>query len=88
MSLVITFVTLLFYALYLAIFVRVLLSWINIRPDHPIAHFVYDITEPILAPLRNHLPTVGPLDISPFVAMILLDVIRRVVIYLLSRLHF
>ena len=88
MSIIITFVTLLFYALYLAIFARVLLSWINIAPDHPIAHFLYDITEPILAPLRKHLPSVGPLDISPFVAMVLLDVIRRVVIYLLSILRF
>jgi YggT family protein len=77
-------VTLLFYVLELAIVVRVLLSWINVSPDHPIAHLLVQITEPILGPLRSRLPLIGMFDISPIVAILLLDLARRLLLLLLS----
>ncbi|NLD43124.1 MAG: YggT family protein [Chloroflexi bacterium] len=60
------------------IFARVLLSWIPIG-DNPtlrsIAGVIYAATEPILAPIRRILPPMGGLDLSPIVAMVLLQVI-------------
>lgn len=68
-----TFVGLLTQILALAIIARALLSWIpNMRPDNPIVRFLFEITEPILAPLRRVIPMVGMIDLSPLVAMILL----------------
>ena len=84
MTVVITFITILFYILYLAILARILLTWLNLAPGNPIVQFLFDITEPILAPLRNRLPAVGMFDISPIVAMVLLDLIRRVLIAVLT----
>ena len=69
-----------FTLLSLAILARVLLSWVRVSPYHPAVDFVYRITEPILAPLRGVLPPVGMVDISPVVAIILLQIIQQVLV--------
>jgi YggT family protein len=76
-----------FQVLWWAILIRVLLSWLpmaNIRidPYNPAVRLLYSITDPILEPLRRY-TTVGMIDLSPLVALLLLDVIRRVLISLL-----
>jgi YggT family protein len=76
MSFVIRFIDLLFDLFYLAILARVLMSWVNIRPDHPVVRFLYDITEPVLAPIRRIIPSMGMMDLSPVAAMILLYIVR------------
>lgn len=69
-----TFVGVLCQVLAAAIFIRALLSWIpNMRLDHPLVRFLMDITEPILQPLRRVIPTVGMMDLSPLIAMIVLS---------------
>jgi YggT family protein len=69
-----TFVGLLCQILAFAILARALVSWIpNMRPDNALVHFLNDITEPILAPLRRVIPPIGMMDISPLIAMILLS---------------
>jgi YggT family protein len=74
-----TFVGLLCQILAFAIFARALMSWIpNLRPDHPIVRFLNDITEPILAPLRRVIPSIGMMDISPLIAMILLSQVGNI----------
>ena len=68
------FVGLLCNVLAIAILVRAVLSWIpTLRPDNPLVRFLNDITEPILAPLRRVIPMVGMMDLSPLIAMILLN---------------
>ena len=69
-----------FTLLSLAILARVLLSWVRVSPYHPAVDFVYRITEPILAPLRGVLPSVGMVDISPVIAIILLQIIQQVLV--------
>jgi YggT family protein len=59
----------------LLILVRVLLSWIPMARANALVSFIFAVTEPILAPIRRILPPVGGLDLSPIVAMILLQVI-------------
>ncbi len=58
---------------------RVLLSWIQIDPYHPAVQFLYQITEPVLRPIRQMLPEGGPLDFSPLVAMLLVQLLTSVV---------
>ncbi len=41
---------------------------------------LYEITEPILAPLRNVLPRIGMMDITPLAAIILIQIIGRVLV--------
>ncbi len=79
MDLIITFVYFLCQALTLAIFVRAILSWFpNVSNDNPLVALVYQITEPILAPLRSVIPLVGMIDITPLVAIITLQIIANI----------
>ena len=60
------------YILIAAIFLRVIFSWIGLDPGNPLVTIVHDITEPILAPIRQFMPRFGMLDLSPMVASFLL----------------
>jgi YggT family protein len=66
--------------LWLLVIGRVLLSWINPRFDGPIGRFLFETTEPLLAPIRRVLPQTGMMDLSPLVLMLLLGVIVRIVL--------
>jgi YggT family protein len=46
-------------------------------PSNPVVVFLHDITEPILAPIRQFMPRLGMLDLSPLVAIILLNLIAN-----------
>ena len=77
------FVNLLVGVLYIAMIGRVLVSWLNIGPSSPFfpaVNVLYQITEPILAPIRRVLPRFGMLDLSPMVALILIGVAQRVIV--------
>lgn len=66
----------LFQVISWTVFARVVLSWIITDRSNPIAKFLFEITEPILAPVRKLLETLGlggqRIDFSPIVLMILL----------------
>jgi len=55
-----------------AIIARALLPWFRVDPYHPVMRFLIQITEPLLAPIRRNLPTMGGLDFSPMVALLIL----------------
>ena len=70
------------YAMFVAIFIRVAFSWIGPRPTNPIYRLTYDITEPVLAPIRSRMPSGGVgMDFSPmivsFILIIVINVISR-----------
>jgi YggT family protein len=67
-------------ALWLVILGRVLMSWVNPRFDGPIGRFLFETTEPLLAPIRRVLPQSGMIDFSPLVLLILLGILMRLVI--------
>jgi len=46
-----------------------------------IGDFLYRITEPALRPIRNFLPNLGGIDISPIILIILLEFLRRLILY-------
>ncbi len=74
------FVELLFQILIFAIIGRALLSWFQIGPDHPIGRILYEVTEPILGPMRRVIPMIGMIDISPIVAILLLNFIQGLLV--------
>ena len=68
------------------ILARALLSWFSINPYNKYYRLLIRITEPVLGPIRRLIPLQG-IDISPLVAILLLDlVIKRIIIGLLSSL--
>ena len=70
-----------FMALTIAVFIRVLLSWVpNVNPRNPLIEFLYGITEPILAPIRSIMPRTMMFDFSPMIAIFVLQAIRAVLI--------
>lgn len=78
------FVDLIFEFLWVILMVRIILSFIQHDPYHPVIRVVYDISEPILAPFRRLMPDVGGIDFSPIVAFLALELVRRLVLGLLS----
>ncbi|MPZ49127.1 MAG: YggT family protein [Dehalococcoidia bacterium] len=73
------------YVLTIAIIARALLSWFpNVNPYNPIVQFIISITEPILAPIRSIMPRIGFIDLTPMIAIILLQVIGQVLVSNLS----
>jgi YggT family protein len=72
---------LLFTVLSLAVIARALLSWFDPGMRYPVSQLLVDLTEPIIAPIRRIVPPVGGMiDLSPLIALILLQVIERVII--------
>ena len=58
------------------IIIRAVQSWMTVNPRHPMVRLVASVTEPILGPLRSFL-TFGTLDLSPLVAILLIELILR-----------
>ncbi len=63
---------------------RVLISWFRVDPYNPLIRLLYDITEPVLAPIRAVLPSTGMMDFSPLVAFLLLFALRSAIRILLG----
>jgi len=74
----VTFIELLFTIFYFAILGRVILSWISPRGNDPVSPLLYQITEPILKPIRQVVPPLGMFDLTPMIALILLTVIQGI----------
>ena len=74
----------------LIIFAYIILSWVRL-PYSPwlnrIQRFLYDVCEPYLRIFRRLLPSFGPLDLSPIIAILSLVLIDRVISSILDRLH-
>jgi YggT family protein len=60
------------YLLMGAVIIAALLSWIN--PYSPLGPLFDALTRPLLAPVRRLLPTLGGIDLSPLVVLLLLQV--------------
>jgi YggT family protein len=46
-----------------------------------VADFLFRITEPVLRPIRNSLPNLGGLDISPVIVILIIILIQKVIDY-------
>ena len=79
------FIHALFLVYYGIIIVRIIFSWVGI-PSQPILlklfRFAYDVTEPYLGIFRRFIPSMGGIDFSPFIAILALFLIERIVVEL------
>ncbi|TME21524.1 MAG: YggT family protein [Chloroflexi bacterium] len=64
------------------ILIRVVFSWVSPVPTNPVSRLAWQVTEPVLAPIRRRLPLMSGIDLSPLVvwliAIILISVLRTV----------
>ena len=71
--------------LILLVFVSVILSFF-MPPYHPVRQAIDRIIEPMLAPIRSRIPSVGMLDFSPLILIILIQVVDWLLTSILRRL--
>ncbi len=65
----------------LLIILRAIISWVRIDRRNPFVRIVCGVTDPVLDPIQRVVPPVGgTLDISPIVALVLIQVIMRIVV--------
>ena len=67
---------------FIVLFARIILSWFPIQPGTTmasIASIIYELTEPVLGPVRRIIPSFGMLDISPIVVFIALQILERAI---------
>ena len=67
----------------IAILVRVVSSWLPISPYSGWIRWSYVVSEPILRPLRQVIPAMGPIDITPIIASFLIGFLQDAVLKLL-----
>jgi YggT family protein len=71
--------------LELIVIVHVFLGYF-MSPYHPIREIINRIVEPMLAPIRRVVPLMGMLDFSPFILLILIQIVGQILITLLRSL--
>ena len=71
------------------IIIRAVLSWVNPDPFNPIVRFLYQITEPVLRPIRRRLPTFQlGLDLSPMVVLLAIYVLQSFLVRVLYQIAY
>ncbi len=64
---------------------RIILSWIpNVDRTNAIVQLLYQLTDPVLEPLRRTIPPLGMIDISPIVAFIGLRILQSILAGMLN----
>lgn len=76
------FVEWVFYGLMGLLILEAIFSWVN--PHAPMAPFIRALNDPILRPLRRVVPLIGNIDLSPLVALLLLQIGLRVISALIA----
>lgn len=66
--------------LFWAILIRAVLSWVQPDPRNPIVQFLDRVTGPILYPLQRIIPPLGGIDLSPLVAMLLIELLKGLLV--------
>ena len=63
-----------------AIFIQVILSWVNPGTYNPVVSLLYSITEPVLRPCRRLIPPMSGMDLSPLVALIAIQLAKMLLL--------
>ncbi len=80
---IIQLVNIVFEVLTWLIIIRCVLSFIRHDPYQPLIRFVYEVTEPIMAPFRRLIPASSGIDFSPIIAVLAITLVQKLVIQLL-----
>ncbi|HET8571926.1 MAG TPA: YggT family protein [Candidatus Limnocylindria bacterium] len=76
---VVNFLQLLAFVLWLLIIARVVISWLMPMGGGGVVAFIYQATEPILAPIRRLIPPSAGIDWAPLIALLLLGALTQAV---------
>ena len=69
------------------IIIAALISWVNPDPYNPIVRFLYSVTDPVLRPIRRLIGhSLGPLDISPLIVIIVIIFMQKLLIKTLMKI--
>jgi YggT family protein len=66
----------------LILFGSVVLSWMRVSPDNPVARVIYRLTEPVLSRVRKVLPAAGGFDFSPMAVLLGLQLLKGLLVRL------
>jgi YggT family protein len=61
-----------------AIIARAIVSWFDPTGSNPISRFLFEFTEPIIAPIRTIVPRTGMIDLSPMIAIFIIIILQQV----------
>ncbi|MFK7160380.1 YggT family protein [Marinospirillum sp. MEB164] len=70
---------------FFALIISIILSWVAPQANHPGALLVYQLTEPLMAPVRRFIPSLGGLDLSPIFVFLGIHLARLVLILPLAQ---
>jgi YggT family protein len=73
-----TFINLFLLALFVLVFARVILSWVDPQGRFQATTFIVQTTEPLLVPVRRFLPRTGMVDFSATIVLLILFALMRV----------
>jgi len=82
LGILITFINITIRVLSLLVFLFSILSFF-LSPYHPIQNVLSQIVEPMLNPIRNRIPPMSGIDLSPLILIILLQVLGSILVALL-----
>jgi YggT family protein len=61
--------------------VRIVMSWVRPDPSNPLVRMLFQVTDPVLDPVRKLIPAAaGGIDFSPIVVFLIIDVVKRVIV--------
>ncbi|MEI6043826.1 MAG: YggT family protein [Chloroflexota bacterium] len=79
MEIILSIVIVVLQLLFVIMFISMLMSWIDMEQRFSFTRAIRGIVEPLIAPIRSVIPPIGVLDLSFFVAIILLQLMISLV---------
>ena len=76
----ISIINIAFEILTIIIFIRVILSWFPHNPYQPLIKLIYQISNPMLNPIRNIVSPIGGIDISPIILIFIIQLIKNIIL--------
>ena len=76
----ISIINIAFEILTIIIFIRVILSWFPHNPYQPLIRLIYQLSNPILNPIRNIVSPIGGIDISPIILIFIIQLIKNIIL--------
>jgi YggT family protein len=68
----------------LLIIIRAVMSWVRVDPRNTFVQILNTLTDPILVPIQRVIPPMGgSIDISPLVAIVILQLLGNVLVQIL-----
>lgn len=62
------------------IFIRVVMSFVGGDSRQPVVPLIFQLTEPVLAPIRKRVPTPGGIDFSPMLVFLAIALLRALIV--------